>query len=102
MNKRTSFKTFKEEILKNTKIKEEYEKLRPEFELIIKFIKARKSSNISQEDLAKKLKMQQPSIARMENGGYATTSVSKLAKVANALGYSLKISLHQRKHSSKK
>ena len=99
MNKNLSFKTFKEEALKNARVRAEYEALRPEFELMMEFIKARKSSNISQEDLAKKLKVQQPSIARMENGGYATTSVAKLAKVAHALGYSLKISLQHKKRT---
>lgn len=99
MNKRPGFKTFKEEALKNAKVRAEYEALRPEFELMMEFINARKSSNISQEDLAKKLKVQQPSIARMESGGYAKTSVAKLAKVANALGYSLKISLQHKKRS---
>lgn len=98
MNSRLNFKAFKEEALKNAKVKEEYESLRPEFELLIEFINARKAAKISQDDLAKKLNVQQPCIARFENGGYATTSVSKLAKVANALGYELKISL-QRKDS---
>jgi ribosome-binding protein aMBF1 (putative translation factor) len=96
MNKRPSFKDFKEEVLKNAKVREEYEALRPEFELMIAFIKARKSAKISQEDLAKKLKLQQPSIARLENGGYTTTSIANLSKVADALGYSIKISLHKR------
>ena len=98
-NKRPVFKTFKEEALKNAKVKAEYEALRPEFELMMEFIKARKASNVSQEDLAKKLKVKQPSIARMENGGYARTSVAKLAKVAHALGYSLKISLQHKKRT---
>jgi len=47
--------------------------------------------------LAKKLKLQQPAIARLENGGYARTSISKLSKVASILGFSLKISLHEKK-----
>jgi len=37
--------------------------------------------------------LQQPAIARLERGGYATTSISKLAQVADALGYSLTFSL---------
>jgi ribosome-binding protein aMBF1 (putative translation factor) len=93
MDKRPDFKTFKEEALKNPEVREEYEALRAEFEVMIEFIKARKSAKLSQEELAKKLKVQQPSIARLENGGYATTSIHKLSKVANVLGYSLKISL---------
>ena len=44
MNKRPDFKSFKEEILKNAKVREEYEALRPEFELMMEFINARKSA----------------------------------------------------------
>jgi predicted XRE-type DNA-binding protein len=98
MNKRPDFKSFKEEILKNAKVREEYEALRPEFELMMEFIQARKSKKLSQADLAKKLKLQQPSIARLESGGYTKASLSKLSEYANVMGYSLKVSLHAKKH----
>jgi len=62
-----------------------------------KHIFFRYPSNISQSDLAKKLKLQQPAIARLEGGGYAKTSIAKLSQVAKVLGYSLKISLHAKK-----
>lgn len=91
------FKTFKEEALQDAAFKMEYETLRPEFELIRQFIKARKKAKISQTDLAKKLKLQQPAIARLEGGAYATTSIAKLSRVAQALGYSLKVSLQAKK-----
>ena len=58
---------------------------------------ARKAAKLSQEALAKKLKLTQPSIARLESGGYTKTSISKLSRVANALGYSLKVSLLAKK-----
>jgi len=99
MNKRPSFKSFKEDLLKKAKVKKEYEALRPEFELLLEFIKARKEAKLSQEALAKKLNLTQPSIARLESGGYAKTSISKLSKVANALGYSLKVSLRAKKRN---
>jgi hypothetical protein len=54
MYKRTDYESFKKRALKNPKIKEAYEALRPEFELMIAFIEARKTANISQGDLAKK------------------------------------------------
>src|SRR5579862_2941851 len=97
MSKRPSFKEFKENALQNAAFKAEYEALSSEFELIRQFIKARQKSHISQSDLAKKLKLQQPAIARLEGGGYSKTSIAKLSQVANALGYSLKISLHAKK-----
>jgi len=99
MNKRPDFKSFKDEALKNAKVRAEYEALRPEFELMMKFIRARKAAKLSQNALAKKLKLQQPAIARLENGGYAKTSISKLSKVASILGFSLKISLHEKKRA---
>jgi len=97
MNNKLSFKTFKEEALKDEAFRAEYEALRPGFELVQQFIKARKNAHLSQIELAKRLKVKQPSIARLETGGYASTSVTKLSEVANALGYSLKISLRAKK-----
>ena len=97
MNKKLGFKEFKEEALKDPAFKAEYELLRPEFEVIKKFIKARKRAHLSQVDLAHRLKMQQPSIARLERGGYASTSVAKLSRYADAMGYDLKISLQAKK-----
>jgi len=93
--KRPDFKKFKEDALKDAAFKAEYEALRPEFELIRQFIKARKSVDFSQSELAKKLKLKQPVIARLEGGGYAKTSIVNLFKIANALGYSLEISLRR-------
>jgi len=99
MAKRTAFKNFKEEVLKNEKVKAEYDALRPEFELMMEFIRARKAAKLSQASLAKKLKLQQPTIARLENGGYLKTSLANLTKVANTMGYSLKVTLHPKKTS---
>ncbi len=76
---------------------EGFEELRSEFEVIDAFIKARKKARLSQEDLAERLKAQQPSIARLEKGGYANTSITHLGKVAHAMGYKLHISLKAQK-----
>ena len=99
MNKNLSFDAFKKKMLKDKEFKKEYDALGPEFELMIAFIKARKKKHISQVELAKRLKAQQPSIARLERGGYASTTVAKLSKVADAMGYNLKVSLHAKKHT---
>ena len=47
----------------------------------------------SQVEIAERLDLQQPAIARLERGGYTTTPIGKLAKVADALGYKLKVLL---------
>ncbi|HEX4069412.1 MAG TPA: helix-turn-helix domain-containing protein [Candidatus Babeliales bacterium] len=97
MSKRPTFEEFQKEAMKDPEFRAEYEALNAEFELIRQFIKARQKAHISQTDLAKKLKVQQPAIARLEGGGYAKTSIAKLSQVAKVLGYSLKISLQAKK-----
>ena len=100
--KQISFDEFKEKVLKDQATKEAYDILEPEFALLRQFIKARKKAHCSQAELANRLKLQQPTIARLEKGGYTTTTVGKLAKVADALGYSLKVSLSPKKTASSK
>lgn len=51
--KRPDFKTFKKKALQDAEFKKEYEALKPEFDLIRKFIQARLRSEISQVDLKK-------------------------------------------------
>lgn len=99
MKKKLNFKTFKEEALKDELCNVEYEALRPEFELLEQLIKARKKAHLSQAELAQILNMQQPAIARLEKGGYTSTSIATLSKVAHALGYSVKISLQAKRRS---
>ncbi|MFA6264010.1 MAG: helix-turn-helix transcriptional regulator [Candidatus Babeliales bacterium] len=98
MNKNLSFKAYKQKKLKDKEFKSEYDALGPEFELLEQFIKARKKKHISQVELAKRLKAQQPSIARLERGGYTSTTVARLSKVADAMGYTLRFSLQAKKH----
>ena len=93
MTKRPSFENFKKKVLQDPEVKALYELMKPESDVLIQFIKARLRVRWSQEELATKLAMQQPAIARLEGGGYATTTVKNLAKIADALGYKLKISL---------
>ena len=97
MSKRPSFDEFKKRALQDHEVKSEYDSLEIEFTLLEKFIKARKKARCSQLELANKLQLQQPAIARLEKGGYSTTSVAKLSKIADALGYSMKISLAPKK-----
>ncbi len=97
MAKRPTLEEFKKKALLDPKFKKEYETPEPEFELLEQFIRARMKAKLSQAQLAKKLKAQQPSIARLERGGYANTSINNLTKVADAMGYSLHISLRAKK-----
>lgn len=100
MAKRPSLKEFKKLALQNEKFVAEYEALRPEFEIVRDFVKARIDTRCSQKELAARLNLQQPAIARLERGGYASTSFAKLTKVADALGYNLKFHLQPKKRGS--
>ncbi len=102
MSKRPSFDEFKKKVLQDPEAKAAYDLLEPEFALLRQFIKARKKARCSQVDLAERLDLQQPAIARLERGGYTTTSVGKLAKIADALGYKLKVSLSPKKTTTSK
>ena len=55
-------------MLKNKNIKEEYERLRPEFEVLDKIISLRIKSNLTQKELANKLNTKQSAISRLEQG----------------------------------
>lgn len=102
MSKRPNFAEFKKKVLQDKEVKKAYDVLESEFSLLEKFIKARKKARCSQLELAERLDLQQPAVARLERGGYMTTSVGNLAKVADALGYSLKVSLSPKKASVSK
>lgn len=97
MTKRPSYDDFKKRVLQDPEAKAAYDLLAPEFDVLRQFIKARQKARCSQVELAERLDLQQPAIARLERGGYTTTSVGKLAKVADALGYKLKVSLSPKK-----
>jgi ribosome-binding protein aMBF1 (putative translation factor) len=90
---RPTFEEFKKIASKNKKFQEAYDDLQSEFDWTEIFLLARKNANFSQEELAEKLHTKQPAIARLENGGFKKTSLEKLELYADALGYSLHISL---------
>lgn len=88
-----NFRAHKEKLLKNPKVKKEYEKLGPEFHLAQSLIKARMKKGWTQAELARRVGMQQPNIARLEGGNYDRVSLPTLKKVARALGAEIEIKL---------
>lgn len=79
MNKDTLKNYLKENELKNKEI-----------EFIEKLIKLRYTNNLSQQELADKLKMKQPAIARMESAR-TSPSLNTVLKILNVYGYTLDI-----------
>lgn len=88
-----NFQTHKQKLLKNPTVMKEYEKLGPEFQLAQSLIKARMKKGWTQAELARRVGMQQPNIARLEGGNYDRVSLPTLKKVARALGADIEIKL---------
>ncbi len=90
MNNMKNWKTLKKELLKDKKAKEEYERLKPRYQMISEIIEARRKMGLTQEELAKKIGTKQSAIARVESGN-ANPTVDFLEKVASALDSNLTI-----------
>ena len=88
-----NFRLHKEQLLKNAKVRKEYERLEPEFQFAQSLIRARLKKGWTQAELARRVGMQQPNIARLEGGNYDRVSLPTLKKVARALGAKIEIKL---------
>jgi len=86
-----SYKTLKNQLLKNRKIEKAYNELGSEFELIEMIIEKRIEKGYTQAELAKKIGTKQSAISRLERGTYNPT-VAFLRNLAKALGVDLHIS----------
>ena len=82
--KATKYEEFEAELLKKPGIRQEYEALKPKYDMIRSLIERRNQLQISQTKLAKIVGTKQPAISRLEKGDYNTT-LSTFFKVANAL-----------------
>lgn len=86
-----SYKTFKNKLLEDKRIKMVYDELGPEFELVQIIIEKRIEQGLTQTELAKKIGTKQSAISRLEQGNYNPT-IAFLRKLAEALGAELNIS----------
>lgn len=85
-----NWKTFEKELLKNPKVRKEYERLQPEYAVISAMIEARVKKGLTQKQLASKIGTKQSVISRLESGN-ANPSVAFLKKLAEALSSNLQI-----------
>jgi transcriptional regulator with XRE-family HTH domain len=92
------WKEHKKRLLKDSKFREEYEALEPEYKLASTLIRLRLAKGLTQEQLAKLLNTKQESIARLESGG-SLPSLSTVKKVADALDAELEITLRPKLRS---
>ena len=87
-----SFENIKAQLMADVDFAEEYDSLRPRYEVISRIIAARREMNMTQEKLAKKIGTQKSNISRLESGSY-NPSLDFLIKVAAGLGKELKIQM---------
>ena len=84
----SNYRDLKKRLLKNKDIRKEYDRLRPEYELLDKIIFLRLKHKMTQKQLAKKLNTKQSAISRLEKGMINPT-VTFLGKLASAFGKKL-------------
>src|SRR4030066_2433165 len=85
------------ELLKNKKVREEYEKLLPEYDLARSIIEQRLKKKMTHEEVAKKAGMPQSTISRIEGLTYGLPRLSTLKRIANALDAQIVIKLEPKK-----
>lgn len=85
-----NFNEIKAELLEDDEVKSEYDALEPEFQVIRAVIDARKSQNLTQQELAERTGIDRADISKIENGN-ANPSLRTLKRLANGMGMTLEI-----------
>jgi ribosome-binding protein aMBF1 (putative translation factor) len=88
----TSFEDWEAELMKDPRYKRISDELEPQFQIARQMIGARLKQNITQEQLAKKVKTGQAVISRLE-GMNSKPSISLLERVARALNIKFNITI---------
>ena len=96
--KKHSYEEHVEEMLKNKPVKDEYERLLPEYEIARSIIEHRLKKKMTQSEVAQKAGIPQSTVARIEGLTHGLPKLSTLQKIAEALDFRLSIRLEP-KHS---
>lgn len=86
----TNFEEFKKQMLSNPEIREEYDALEAEFDIIQALIDARKKQNITQKELSERTGITQADISRIEKGT-RNPSLEMVKRLCRGLGMRLKV-----------
>jgi transcriptional regulator with XRE-family HTH domain len=92
--KNLSNKAFIKKVMKDPKLKAEYDALTPEFELLEKMLKARAAAGLTQTQIAKKMHTTTSVVGRLETAGgkkQHSPSLRTLERYAAAVGCQIKI-----------
>lgn len=96
-----SWEEVKHDLLKNNQFKLLYDQRRFFLEIAHLISELRAKQGISQVQLARKAKVSQPFIARIENGDpRRTPTLETIHKILHALGYTLEVSAKPEHHKA--
>jgi DNA-binding XRE family transcriptional regulator len=89
---------FVEKLLSNPEVRSEYERIENEgeFKLLDEILAARKSADLTHEQIAKRMGTRKSAVVRLENAlisGKDTLSLGALKKYANAVGKKVEVHL---------
>ena len=88
--KHLDFSVWRKEVLKDSELKAEYDRLQPEYAVIQAILDARIKQGVTQKELAQKIGTKQSVISRLESGR-ANPSIGFLKRLAQALNSHLEI-----------
>jgi DNA-binding XRE family transcriptional regulator len=86
------FENIKAQLMEDAEFEDEYNKLKPRYEIISQIIEARNSMKLTQEELAKRAGTKKSNISRLESGSY-NPSLDFLSKIAKSLGKEVHIEI---------
>lgn len=89
--RKTLMDEFREELKNDRELNQLYQRELAKLKLANQILAARQHARLSQAALAKRIGTQQTGVARMENAGYASYTVTTLAKIAAATGSKLEV-----------
>ncbi len=84
------YEEFRKEMLADPGVKEEYDALEPEFDIIQAMIDARKDQHLTQKELSRRTGITQADISRIENGT-RNPSLDMIKRLARGMGMQLKL-----------
>ena len=80
----------KSEILENAEVQAEYEKLKPEYDVVRAVLEARKKNHLTQQQLADRTGINRADISKLENGS-TNPSIALLQRIAEGMDMQLKL-----------
>ena len=86
------FSEYHEEQMRDPAYRAAFDALKPEFAIARALIRARDAAGLTQADVAQRLGVTQPAVARMESG--RNVSIKSLTRYATAVGKTITVEIH--------